>query len=133
MQPDWLLRVDLKCSGNGLLIIINQGRRENISNFINSRKLFKALVPFLYLGYSYVTIIPFVIIGSRGRTLESTKIDDDDDDCYDDVGDRDDDDDNFDYDNDDDRSDNDDNNDDKNDDNNKDINKSHLMLFTQVS
>ena len=50
----------------------------------------------------------------------------------DDVGDGDDDD-NFDYGHDDDRYDNDDNNDDKNDGNNKDINKSHLMLFPQVS
>ena len=71
MQPDSLLRVDLKCSGNGLLIIINQGRRENIPNIINSLKLFKVLVPFLYLGYSCVNIIAFVIIGSRGRTLKS--------------------------------------------------------------
>ena len=71
MQPDSLLRVDLKCSGNGLLIIINQGRRENIPNIINSLKLFKVLVPFLYLGYSCVTIIASVIIGSCGRTLKS--------------------------------------------------------------
>ena len=71
MQPDSLLRADLKYSGNGLLIIINQGRRENIPNIIDSLKLFKVLFPFLYLGYSYVTIIAFVIIGSRGRTFKS--------------------------------------------------------------
>ena len=71
MQPDSLLRVDLKYSGNGLFIIINQGRRENIPNFINSFKLFKVLFPFLYLGYSHVTIIVFGIIGSRGRTFKS--------------------------------------------------------------
>ena len=71
MQPDSLLRVDLKYSGNGLLIIINQDRRENIPNIINSLKLFKVLVPFLYLGYGYVTIIAFVIIGSCGRTFKS--------------------------------------------------------------
>jgi len=66
------------------------------------------------------------------RKIDDDDVDDDSE-YYDNVGDRDDDDDNFDYDNDDDRYDNDDNNDDKNDDNNKDINKSHLMLFTQVS
>ena len=65
MQPDSLLRVDLQYSGNGLFIIINQARRENIPNFINFLKLFKVLFPFLYLGYSYVTLIAFVIIGSR--------------------------------------------------------------------
>ena len=70
MQPDSLLRADLKYSGNGLLIIINQGRRENIPNIINSLEVFKVLFPFLYLGYSYVTIIAFVIIVSRGRTFK---------------------------------------------------------------
>ena len=65
------MRVDLQYSGNGLFIIINQARRENIPNIINSLKLFiKVLFPFLYLGYSYVTIIGFVIIGSRGRTFK---------------------------------------------------------------
>ena len=71
MQPDSLLRADLNYSGNGLLIIINQGRRENIPNIINSLELFKVLFPFLYLGYSYVTLIAFVIIGSRRRTFKS--------------------------------------------------------------
>ena len=71
MQSDSLLRVDLQYSGNGLFIIINQARRENIPNIINSLKLFKVLFPFLYLGYSYVTIIAFVIIGFRGRTFKS--------------------------------------------------------------
>ena len=71
MRPDSLLRVDLKYSGNRLLIIINQGRRENIPTIINSPKLFKVLFLFLYLGYSHVTIIAFVIIGSCGRTFKS--------------------------------------------------------------
>lgn len=70
MEPDSLLRVDLQDSGNGLFIIINQARRENIPNIINSLELFKVLFPFLYLGYSYVTLIAFVIIGSRGRTFK---------------------------------------------------------------
>ena len=69
--------------GNGLFIIINQGRRENIPNIINSLKLFKLLFPFLCLGYSYVTIIAFVIIGSRGRTFKSPENDDDVDTDYD--------------------------------------------------
>ena len=71
MQPDSLLRVDLKYSENGQFIIINQARRENIPNVMNSLKLFKVLFPFLYLGYSYVTIIAFGIIGSHGRTFKS--------------------------------------------------------------
>ena len=70
MQPDSLLRVDLQDSGNGLFIIINQARRENIPNIINSLELFKVLFPFSYLGYSYVTLIAFVIIESRGRTFK---------------------------------------------------------------
>lgn len=70
MEPDSLLRVDLQDSGNGLFIIINQARRENIPNIINSLELFKVLFPFLYLGYSYVTLIAFVIVGSRGRTFK---------------------------------------------------------------
>ena len=71
MQPDSLLRVDLKYLGNGQFIIINQARRENIPNIMNSLKLFKVLFPFLYLGYSYVTIIVFGIIWSHGRTFKS--------------------------------------------------------------
>ena len=71
MQPDSLLRVDLQYSGNGLFIIINRARRENIPNIINYLKLFKVLFLFLYLGYSHVTIIAFVIIGSCGRTFKS--------------------------------------------------------------